>query len=356
MKRKIGKGIGAAMTLFLLYLLVWPAKPKPIGIFVAPAAPQLTGDYAVNNSLQAVERFGDGNCQGPEDIAIDASGRIYAGMEDGRIMRLEKDGRNAELLANTGGRPSGISFDAEGNLIVADSEKGLLSITPNGEITLLADEACGEPIRLANDVDIAEDGMVYFSDFQHYAGPSSDVMDGRPLSRLLAYDPHTRTTRVLLDDLYAANGVTLGSGDAFVLVNEMYAYRVKRYWLTGEKQGQTELFVENLPGFPDNITFNGLDTYWLALFAPRSPVMEVLQARPEFRGFLKPIPLLLVMMAGNNRRYGFVLGVNLDGKVIHTLQDPSGKYAAYVTSAYEHEGMLYLGNLTDQAIYRIPVP
>jgi len=34
---------------------------------------------------------------------------------------------------------------------------------------------------------------------------------------LLAYDPRTRTTQVLVNGLYAANGVTLGPDDSYVL-------------------------------------------------------------------------------------------------------------------------------------------
>jgi sugar lactone lactonase YvrE len=356
MKKKAGKSLTAVIILLLFYFLFWPPSPKPLGTFVAPQAPALTGEYAVNDLLQEIERFGDGNCLGAEDIAIDARGRIYAGMADGRIMSLDKDSRNAELFANTGGRPSGMAFDAEGDLIVADSEIGLLSITPDGDISLLTNEAGGRSIGLANDLDIAGDGMVYFSDYRHYPDNVSDFMDGRPLARLLAYDPHNRTTRVLLDGLYAANGVTLGPGDVYVLVNEMTAYRVTRYWLSGPKRGQTDIFIENLPGYPDNITFNGRDTYWLALFVPRSSAMEFLQARPTLRSILKPPPLLLITATANIRRYGFILGLDLDGKVMHNLQDPSGKYASHITSVYEHEGMLYLGNIDDKAIYRIPVP
>jgi sugar lactone lactonase YvrE len=220
----------------------------------------------------------------------------------------------------------------------------------------LTNEAGGRPIGLANDLDIAEDGIVYFSDYRYYPDNVSDFMDGRPLARLLAYDPRTRTTQVLVDGLYAANGVTLGPDDSYVLVNEMTAYRVIRHWLTGSKQGQTDIFIENLPGYPDNITFNGRDTYWLALFVPRSSVMEFLQAWPILRGILKPVPLLLITAAVNTRGYGFVLGLDLEGKVVHNLQDPSGKFASHVTSAYEYEGRLYLGNISDTAVYRIPVP
>lgn len=352
MKKKVGIGLIAAITLVLFYFLFWPASPKPIGAFLAPKAPA----YVSNNLLQEVKRFGDGNCLGPEDIAIDDHGYIYAGMADGRIMRLEKDGHNAEVFVDTEGRPSGMAFDAVGNLIVADSERGLLSVASDKTINVLTNAADGLPIRLANDLDIAEDGMIYFSDYRYYPDNVSDFMDGRPLARLLAYDPHARTTRVLVNDLYAANGVTLGPEDTYILVNEMTAYRVRRYWLTGPKQGQTDIFIENLPGYPDNITFNGKDMYWIALFVPRSSAMEYLQARPTLRGIMKPIPLLLTTAVTNSQRYGFILGLNVDGKVLHSLQDPSGKYTSHITSVYEHEGMLFLGNIDDTAIYQMSVP
>ncbi|MEW5871656.1 MAG: SMP-30/gluconolactonase/LRE family protein [Chloroflexota bacterium] len=324
---------------------------------MSPSAPASTGVYEPNQLLQGTERFGDGNCLGPEDIAIDSKGELYSGMRDGRIMRLKIDSGSAQLFVDTGGSPSGMAFDANGNLIVADSEIGLLSIAPNAVITLLTNEAGGQPIKLANDLDIAENGIIYFSDFRYYSNSILDFMDGRPLARLLSYDPLTQTTQVLMDGLYAANGVTLGPDDAYVLVNEMTAYRVTRYWLTGDKKGQTDIFIENLPGSPDNITFNGEDTYWLALYAPRSAALEFLQARPVIRGILKPLPLALIMVAENDlRNFGYVLGLNLDGEVIYNLQDPSGKFTSHVTSAYEYEEMLYLGNISDKAIYRISVP
>jgi hypothetical protein len=72
---------------------------------------------------------------------------------------------------------------------------------------------------------------------------------------------------------------------AFKLLSH-HSLLVPQHWLTGSKQGQADIFIENLPGSPDNITFNGRDTYWLALYAPRSSVVEFLQARPTLRGIL----------------------------------------------------------------------
>ena len=50
-----------------------------------------------------------------------------------------------------------------------------------------------------------------------------------------------------------ANGIVVEPGGESLLVAETGAYRIQRYWLKGDRAGQTEVFAENLPGFPDNI-------------------------------------------------------------------------------------------------------
>lgn len=72
-----------------------------------------------------------------------------------RIFRLQPDGSGAAVFANTGGRPLGLHFDRRGNLIVADTHRGLLAIHPSGTIELLVNSAGGVPFRFTDDVDIA---------------------------------------------------------------------------------------------------------------------------------------------------------------------------------------------------------
>ena len=49
-----------------------------------------------------------------------------------------------EDFSNTNGRANGMRFDADGNLIVVDSYKGLLSIDPSGSVTTLATASEGQ--------------------------------------------------------------------------------------------------------------------------------------------------------------------------------------------------------------------
>ena len=333
------------------YALFWPVPIDPQA-WTPPEAPPLTGVYEPNNALSAVERIGSGVDFGPEDTAFDHEGRIYAGMEHGRIVRFEPDGSGYEGFAETGGRPLGLDFDPAGNLIVADAQKGLLSISPNSEVTTLATEADGLPFGLTDDVDVADDGMVYFSDasWKYPVGQYMlDALEHGTNGRLLVYDPVSQQTRILLKGLSFANGVAVSPDQSFVLVCETWRYRIQRYWITGERQGQADIFVENLPGFPDGVSSNGKDTFWVALFAPRHSGADALMPHPLLRKVLLRFNLLNL----EPQPYGWALGLDANGQVTHNFQDPTGTHYAPVTSAEESNGALYLGSLAQDSIGRL---
>lgn len=106
----------------------------------------MTGALEPNDTLMKAELLARGQVHGPEDTAVDSQGRVYAGLHDGRIVRVLADD-SLETFADTGGRPLGMNFDASGNLIVADAYKGLLSIDPQGAIKVLTTglKACVSP-------------------------------------------------------------------------------------------------------------------------------------------------------------------------------------------------------------------
>jgi sugar lactone lactonase YvrE len=353
MKRFL-KAAGILGVICVLYLLFWPVSIDPVA-WNPPAAPALEGAYAVNHALAVVERLGEGVGPKPEDIAVDAEGRIYGGFEDGRIMRWDVNAANPEVFANTGGRPLGLHFDQEGSLIVADSYKGLLRISTDGTVTTLSTEQGGRPYRFADDIDIAANGTIYFSDASDKFGQTEfvdDLMEHGGHGRLLAYHSEPGETELLLDHLQFANGVAVDPDQQFVLVNETGSYLVRKYWLAGPKKGQDEVLIENLPGFPDGISAGTNGIFWIALASPRNPLMDKLGPKPFLRkvvmrlpGFLRPKPV----------QYAFVLGIDAEGNIVHNLQDPGGAFAP-ITSVQEHGGKLYFGSIIEPAFGRIDVP
>ena len=75
-----------------------------------------------------------------------------------------------------------------------------------------------------------------------------------------------------------------------------------------------------------------------------SPFLRKLVIR--LPAFLQPAPV----------RYGFVLGLDGDGRVVHNLQGPSGEPFAIITSVEQVGEVLYLGSLSEPAVARIAAP
>ncbi len=346
----------ALIALLLAYLLFWPVPVDPVA-WEAPQAPELEGPYAVNDRLAAVQRIAEGVGTGPEDVIADEAGNLYTGYEDGRVVQLNAQGESQRLVADTGGRPLGLVFDQDGNLLVADGYKGLLRISQEGEIEVLATGAEGVPFGFTNNVDVADDGTIYFSDASSKFGPEhkarDDVIEHGGHGRLLSHDPRTGRTRVLLDGLQFANGVAVAPDQRSVLVAETGRYTIMRYWLEGERAGESELFRENLPGLPDNLSSNGEDRFWLALYAPRNAALDAMSEYPFLRRMAFRLPEFLQPQPAP---HAFVLGFSPEGEVTHNLQHRGPDSYHPITTAFEAHGKLYLGSLLRSSIGVMDLP
>ena len=348
--------VGIAFLLIIISTIILFKLESPIDpvAYDAPAKPEMTGVLEPNDLLQQAELLARGKVNGPEEVAVDAQGRIYFGTPAGTISRLLPDGV-IEKFTETGGRPLGMKFDPKGNLIVADANKGLLSVDPKGSIMILATSADGVPFKCTDALDIAKNGTIYFTDASDKFSLKDylfDMLEARPHGRFMRYDPATGTVTVLMRDLKFANGVALSRNEDFVLVNETYTYSIHRYWISGPKAGKSEIFIENLPGFPDNISSNGKGKFWLALFTVRNGMLDMLHQYPMIKSLLSKLP---VSWWSKSKRYGFVVALDERGNITETLQDPTGEHLYDVTSAQEYAGYLYLGSLHADRIGKLKV-
>lgn len=343
----IGLTFTGLLTAFVL-------APGPIDAtsYTPPPAPALEGVFTPNTLLQQGVPLGGNHLHWPEHADVDSQGRVYAGSVGGLVQRIYPDGK-VETFADTGGRPLGMDFDAQGNLIVCDSYKGLLSIDPDGKITVLATETDGIPYKFTDDVEVAADGMIYFSDASSKYGQLEyilDMMEARPWGRLIRFDPGTGKTETLLRDLYFANGVALSQNGDFVLVNETYRYRITRYWLKGEKAGTHDVFADNLPGFPDGISQSGRGTFWVALATLRNKQADTMHPYPFFKNLAAKLPKPLHPKPAT---YGLVAEMDENGTPLRSFHDPDAKVAYMVTAAQEHEGYLYLGSIANNVVVKL---
>jgi len=349
MLKLIIRVIVGLVLLAIVYLLVAPVPITPAA-WTPPVAPTLTGQYEQNNRLAHTDRLSLGDGRSPEDVAIDSGGRIYGGFDDGRIIQLQADGTQPHVFVNTQGRPLGLGFDPAGNLIVADAIKGLLAIDKSGTIKVLATEVDGAKFGCLNDLDVGVDGTIYFTEASRKFPMSqfaNDILEHQPNGRFLAYDPKTQKTRTIVDGIYFANGVALSPDQSFALVNETGLYRVLKVWLTGPKQGQRDVFIDNLPGFPDGISSNGKGKFWLALVTPRDAVFDKILPYPFARKIVYRLPQVLQPAP---KRYSFVLGLDENGKVVDNLQNGAADCYAEIANVVEHDGVLYFGSIAESTI------
>ena len=92
---------------------------------------------------------------------------------------------------------------------------------------LLSDEAEGVKFKLTDCPDVAKDGMIYFTDASskyNLKDSVLDILEGNPHGRLMSYDPSTKETKVLVRDIYFANGVVISPDQNFLIYCESVMY------------------------------------------------------------------------------------------------------------------------------------
>jgi ribose transport system permease protein len=336
-----------------------------------PPAPSCDSDsgtpYALNDKLRDVAVIGKGEIESPEDVILDRADNLYCGTRHGDVIRFfGPDHKRWEVYAHIGGQPLGMAFDRSGNLLVCDGGMGLYMVTPERDVRVVTDETNrsrwsitdDSRLRLADDLDIAPDGRIFFSEATTRYEMHEWAVDGhesRPNGRILCYDPRNNSTRTILPKLMFPNGICMTHDGQSFLFAETYAGKISRYWFDGPKVGTIEVVIPNLPGFPDNINRASDGNFWLALVGMRSPAHDLALRMPGFRKRMSRDIAADEWMAPNINT-GCVVKFNLQGEIMESLWDLGGENHPMITSMREHRGYLYLGGISNNRIgkYRIP--
>ncbi|MDN5791235.1 MAG: SMP-30/gluconolactonase/LRE family protein [Micrococcales bacterium] len=286
---------------------------------------------------------------GAEDVLVTEAG-VFTGTKDGSIFRITRDGDRIERVAATGGRPLGIESLPDGQLLVCDAQSGLLSVDPeSGSVTTLVREIDGRPMRFCNNAAVSSNGDIYFSDSsteysieQWKADLIEDTRTGRLLVRRA-----DGSVEVLLTALAFANGVALAPDESFVAVAETGARTLVRLWLTGDRAGQRDLLVDDLPGYPDNISRGSDGLIWVSIASPTDPVVEAMQRGPILlRRSVTKIPAAIQPKPKRTVR---AMAFRPGGALARDEQVATDRFHM-VTGVREHSGQLWLGSLEEPAI------
>jgi sugar lactone lactonase YvrE len=291
---------------------------------------------------------------GAEDVVVAThgpdEGAVFTGTEDGNIFRVSHDGRRIDRVAHTGGRPLGLEIDPDGRLLVCDAHRGVLRIdAATGAIEPVTDVVAGRKMLFCNNAAIASDGTVWFSDSSTMFGIEKwkdDFVQDTRTGRLLRLTTDGRID-VIEEGLAFANGVALSAAEDYVAVAETGARTVVRRWLTGDRRGERDLLVGDLPGYPDNIARGSDGLIWVSIASPTDPVVERLHRAPLW--LRRQVTRIPDRLQPKPKRTVHVQAYADDGTLVHDCDVDTPDYHM-VTGVREHEGRVWLGSLHEPAV------
>jgi sugar lactone lactonase YvrE len=345
MKRILGF-VGIILAGAVSYLLLWPVPIDPV-TWRAPIDRGLVDPFAPNELLKAATVIELAPHEGPEDATLGQDGFIYATTLSGHVIRIRN--RRAENFAFLGGRPLGIETARDGSLIVANAFTGLQRVDMKGNVTFLHG---GEDADVfANNLAVAQDGTVYFSEASRKFGAKKyrdtldatlfDIMEHGAHGSVFSYDPASGEVDTVIRNLSYANGVAISDSGEFLLVVEMNEYRVLKHWLAGPRKGKTEVLLDNLPGFGDNLKTGLNGRFWLGFAAPRNAIVDRFSDQPFFRKLIQRLP---PFVRPEPEMRSHVIAFNGDGEILMNMHDPEARYPM-LTGVLETQTKLYLTTL-----------
>lgn len=186
-----------------------------------------SGDGSVSFESEVVKLAG--GFKFTEGPAADAKGDIYfTDIPNNRIHKWSvKDGKLSTFMENTGGA-NGLYFERQGNLLACAGGAGkVLSVSPKGKVTVLADKYKGKSFNSPNDLWIDPKGGIYFTD-PRYGRRDNLPQDGEHVYYL---SPDQKKIVRVVDDMVRPNGV-IGTPDGKILyvadrgANKTYSYKI----------------------------------------------------------------------------------------------------------------------------------
>ncbi|GAA12651.1 hypothetical protein GOALK_056_00840 [Gordonia alkanivorans NBRC 16433] len=284
---------------------------------------------------------------------VGLDGALICGVTGGAIVRIDPSTGQRSTIADTGGRPLGLEVCDDGRLIVCDAHKGLLQVDQfTGAVETLVDQVDGVRLRFCSNAAAGPDGTVWFTestnrfDFEHYMGA---LLEHRPSGRLFRRDPDGTVTTVL-GGLYFPNGVALAPDRRSLLFTETGNSSLSRLWLAGPRQGEVEVLLSNMHGFPDNMSRFAGGRSWIAMTNPRNAVLDRSATWPGFiRSAIWQLPDI---MRPNPETIVWAVCVDPDGRVVDEVRGVHPSFDT-ATGAVENAGKLYLASVWQDSLLAI---
>jgi gluconolactonase len=284
-------------------------------------APGIPGVVAGGAKVHVIK---DGFNGSEGTIALPDGSVIFSETTANRTIRIDKDDKVSTFLENTGGA-NGMAFDSEGRLFVTQvpfGNSGIAIIYPAAAKKVLVNSYEGKPFGRANDLTVARNGGVYFTDS---ANPAPAQPNGVPLPAALYYLPPNaaKPIQMLQPDVRFPNGLVLSRDEKILYLNNTNGEYVVAFDV------QSDGSLRNRRNFAkyDGITLNasgvqvgGGDGLTLdsegRLYAATATGVQVFSPQGQHLGTIPmPRPPQNLSFAGADKRTLYVVGRGVASKI-----------------------------------------
>jgi gluconolactonase len=229
--------------------------------------------YKVGNA--AIERIATG-FRWAEGPAYNRAGGflIWSDIPNNRQMRwLEEDG-HVSVFRSPSNYSNGNTFDREGCQLSCEHDARRVTRTEHdGTITVLMDKFNGKKLNAPNDVVVASDGAIWFTDpgygiFGNYEGHKDTLELPAQVYRL---DPKSGNATVVADSFDKPNGLAFSPDEKKLYIIDSGITHGGRsnmrvFDVNGDKLANDKVFAENFaPGFTDGVRIDVDGNVWCSM-------------------------------------------------------------------------------------------
>jgi gluconolactonase len=246
----------------------WPDAP---GRYPDPAVRVLDPrfeDRRLDNA--AVERIATGYrwVEGPVWFG-DHRCLLWSDIPSDRMLRWDEQTGEVSVFRSPSNHANGHTRDRQGRLVSCEHLTRRVTRTEHdGSITVLADAVDGKPLNAPNDVVVASDGSVWFTDpgygiLSDYEGRRAPFELPTAVYRL---DPGHGQPEPVIQDLERPNGLCFAPGESLLYVVDSGSTprAIHVYEVAGGRVGPGRRFADMTPGSSDGIRCDTKGNLWAA--------------------------------------------------------------------------------------------
>jgi gluconolactonase len=122
----------------------------------------------------------------------------------------------AVIYLKPSGHSNGLTFDGDGNLLLAQHDGLVSRLTKDKDLTVVADSYNGKRLNSPNDLTVKSDGSIYFTDPSFGVSDEDKELDFNGVYRYSREDG----LQLLIDDFDLPNGIVFSPDESRLYVND----------------------------------------------------------------------------------------------------------------------------------------